>query len=82
MEKNEKARHLRLRALSVGESALIEKVDMLPRQRARLSALGVSVGAEIACLGKAPFGDPSAYLVGDRVLAIRGADAEKIYCAI
>ncbi|MBR2465442.1 MAG: ferrous iron transport protein A [Clostridia bacterium] len=82
MEKSEKSRHLCLRALPVGESAFIESVDMPPRQRTRLSALGMSAGAEISCLGKAPFGDPSAYLVGDRVLAIRGADAEKIYCVI
>lgn len=82
MKKSEKSRHLRLSSLSVGESAYIEKVDMSSAQRARLSALGMSAGAEVACLGKAPFGDPSAYLVGDRVLALRGSDAEKIYCVM
>ena len=64
-----------LDALSVGERAVIDKVNISGGMRRRLYDLGFVGGAEVECVGKSPLGDPSAYLVRGAVIALRAVDA-------
>ncbi len=44
----------------------------------RLLDLGLIPGAAVECLGRAPLGDPAAYLIAGAVIAIRRRDAESV----
>lgn len=66
--------------LAAGESAIIEGIYMPSTVRLRLSDLGMHKGACVICLGASPLGDPRAYLVRGRTVAIRGKDAKNIKC--
>ena len=46
--------------------------------RRRLLDIGMIPGTEIFCAGRSPFGDPSAYLVRGKLIAIRKKDAKRI----
>lgn len=46
--------------------------------RPRLAGLGITEGAEIVALFKAPSGDPTAYSVRGTVVALRRSDAKMI----
>ena len=82
MNKKQENNKIPLSNLAVGKEAVIESADMPVGVRLRLSDLGMNKGARIVCLGKSPLGDPRAYLVRDRVIAIRGTDAKNIICKI
>ncbi|MBQ6536545.1 MAG: ferrous iron transport protein A, partial [Firmicutes bacterium] len=40
--------------------------------------LGLIPGAAVECVGRAPLGDPAAYLIAGAVIAIRRRDAESV----
>lgn len=63
-----------LENLSPGESATVRAVRNTP-VGLRLMALGFTPGAKVTCVGRAPFGRPSAYRVRRTVLALDGATA-------
>lgn len=65
-------------ALAVGETGRVCALTATGSMRRRLQDLGVTAGALIACLGRAPSGDPAAYRIGGAVIAIRRADAADI----
>ena len=67
-----------LDALSVGERAVIDKVNISGGMRRRLYDLGFVGETMVECVGKSPLGDPSAYLVRGAVIALRAADAMHI----
>ena len=69
-----------LDALSVGERAVIDRIDALGDMRHRLLDLGFVGGTMVECVGKSPLGDPKAYLVRGAVIALRAADAKGIAC--
>lgn len=65
--------------------------ELLPGQRARVCALlnegsirrrlldiGLIENTVVECLGRSPFGDPTAYLIRGAVIAIRAEDGRKI----
>ena len=61
--------------LEQDETAAVAEVrDQGPLGR-RFLDLGLIPGSRVACLGRAPLGDPAAYLVADAVVAIRRRDA-------
>lgn len=63
----------------MGERARVSRLLVNGSMRRRLLDIGISPGAEVCCIGKSPFGDPSAYLVRGCAVAIRGKDA---HCVI
>ncbi len=67
-----------LAALGKGAAATVAEVrDDGPLGR-RLLDLGLIPGAAVECVGRAPLGDPAAYLIAGAVIAIRRRDAESV----
>lgn len=67
-----------LACLEKGAAATVTEVrDAGPLGR-RLLDLGLIPGAAVECLGRAPLGDPAAYLIAGAVIAIRRRDAERV----
>ncbi|MBR3391269.1 MAG: ferrous iron transport protein A [Firmicutes bacterium] len=67
-----------LACLEKGAAATVAEVrDAGPLGR-RLLDLGLIPGAAVECLGRAPLGDPAAYLIAGAVIAIRRRDAESV----
>lgn len=65
---------MNLSRLPPGESGVIRAVANTPAGL-RLMALGLTPGAPVTCVGRAPFGAPSAYRVRRTVLALDPATA-------
>ena len=68
----------RMCELGVGESALIDDNFAQADLRRRLLDIGVVSGEVVGCVGRSPFGDPTAYLIKGAVIAIRKSDSSKI----
>ena len=62
----------------VGESVRVVSLQSTGRMRRRLADLGLIPGATVACLGRSPLGDPTAYLIRGAVIAIRRRDAMEV----
>ena len=67
-----------LYTLAAGERATVSALRARGTMRRRLQDIGVTPGAEIACLGHAPGGDPAAYRICGAVVAIRRTDAADV----
>ena len=46
--------------------------------RRRFLDIGLIPGTSVRCFGRSPMGDPTAYMVRGKLIAIRKEDAEKI----
>lgn len=68
-----------LSTLKPGEKSNVVHLDVKGLLRRRILDLGVVPGTALTCIGKAPAGDPIAYLVRDTVIALRSEDASLIY---
>ena len=68
----------RLCELCVGQCGRVEKLVFEGSMRRRLLDVGIAPGTVVTCVGKSPFGDPSAYLVRGCEIAIRRTDARKV----
>ncbi len=68
----------RLSEMSVGERGCVGLIETKGSMRRRLLELGMSVGTEIVCVGKSPFGDPMAFSVRGTDIALRRSDAKNI----
>ncbi len=66
----------KLSELKAGEVAQVTRLLINGSMRRRLLDIGMSPGTAVSCIGKSPFGDPSAYLVRGCAVAIRGKDAD------
>ena len=64
--------------LSIGEQAIIKRIDLDERKKAKLFHLGLMKGAKITCKFKSPFKSPIAYQINGCVFAIRECDASLI----
>ena len=73
-----KKHKLRLDQLCVGECATVSRLLTEGSMRRRFLDVGLSPGTKVLCVGRSPFGDPSAYLVRGCEIAIRKRDAEGI----
>ena len=64
--------------LCVGECGRVGALLCSGSIRRRLLDVGLAPGTEVTCIGRSPFGDPSAYLVRGCQIAIRKSDAHGI----
>lgn len=69
---------MNLDQIEPGETAIVEKIGEMSAVAKRLRDLGLTEGMEIACVGRSPLGDPSAYLILDSVFALRREDCAKV----
>ncbi len=73
-----KEENKRMSQLSVGEEGRVMELAAISGIRRRLLDLGLTAGAAVRCVGRSPLGDPSAYLVRGKVVAIRRSDADDV----
>lgn len=67
-----------LSTLKLGETSNVVDLEVKGLLRRRILDLGIVPGTVLTCIGKAPAGDPIAYLVRDTVIALRSEDAKLI----
>ena len=67
-----------LSGLREGEQARVEEIALEGGMERRLLDLGLTEGARVTCVQKAPSGDPAAYLIRGAVIALRKADADRV----
>ena len=67
-----------LKDLAVGERGRITALCCHGPIRRRLLDMGLIEGTLVECLGRAPLGDPSAYLIRGAVIALRSEDSRYI----
>ena len=72
------AEAVRLCDLMPGQAGFVEEVMTGGTMRRRLLDIGLTVGAQVVCVGRSPGGDPTAYLIRGAVIAIRRVDAAGI----
>lgn len=68
----------RMSSLAVGEDGIVCSVVAKGSIRRRFIELGMIPGASVSCVGVSPLGDPCAYLIRDKIIAIRKRDADGI----
>lgn len=71
-------RKTRLDELCVGECGRVAELLCEGSIRRRFLDIGLAPGTEVICVGRSPFGDPSAYIVRGSEIAIRKSDAHGI----
>ena len=64
--------------LRVGEEGTVARLLSEGIVRRRFLDIGLIPGTAVRCFGRSPLGDPSAYLVRGKLIAIRKEDAEKV----
>ena len=64
--------------LEIGEEGVVNKLLSEGKIRRRFLDIGLIPGTVVTCFGRSPLGDPSAYKVRGKLIAIRKSDAEKI----
>lgn len=67
-----------LGSLREGETARVERITSEGSMGRRLLDLGLTEGARVTCVQKAPSGDPAAYRIRGAVVALRRADADRV----
>lgn len=73
---------IKLGELPLGKTAVVKSIESSTLLMKRIINLGVTKGAEITPLFRAPFGDPTAYSVKGCVVALRKSDCEGIIVMI
>ena len=66
-------------ALVPGQQATVRRLDMPEPLRRRLLDLGLIPHTTVACVGRSPGGDPTAYEICHAVVAIRRVDAAGVW---
>lgn len=69
---------MNLAQLPCGREARVLRLLDMGTLRNRLMDLGMVPGTQVRCVGRAPGGDPKAYVVRGTVLALRRTDAMAI----
>lgn len=67
-----------LRDLHMGQTGIIRSVMAVGMARSRLLDLGFLFGTRVTAVRRAPFGDPTAYMVRGAVLALRAQDSSLV----
>lgn len=67
-----------LNEMRQGEKGEIVEVEIEGNVQDRMMAMGLKEKARIDCVGKSPFGNPSAYRVCGAVIAFRNEDIRNI----
>lgn len=68
----------RLDQINPGESAVISRLNTTGSMRRRLLDLGLIEDTAVRCVGRSPFGDPTAFLIRGAVIALRREDCRNI----
>ncbi|MDD5937933.1 MAG: FeoA family protein [Clostridiales bacterium] len=71
-----------LSSLLPGQRAVVCGSSATGETRRRLQDLGFIQGASVACLGRSPLGDPSAYRICGAVIALRAEDSGRVMVAL
>lgn len=61
-----------------GKCAVVQSLEAEGSMRRRFLDIGLIQDTKVACLGRSPAGDPSAYLIRGAVIAIRSEDSKNI----
>lgn len=61
-----------------GQTATVERLVCRGGIRRRLLDIGLVEGTRVECLGRSPFGDPTAFLIRGAVIAIRSEDCRDV----
>jgi len=61
-----------------GETGTVRAVTAEGTMRRRLQDIGLIPGTPVACVGRSPLGDPSAYRIRGAVIALRASDCSGI----
>lgn len=69
---------MNLTQIEPGETVIVEEIPKENAVMQRLRDLGLTEGMAITCVGRSPFGDPSAYLILGSVFALRREDCRGI----
>ena len=64
--------------IKVGETAVVERLNIHGAMRRRLLDIGLCDGTRVQCVGRSPMGDPSAYLIRSAIIAIRACDSKHV----
>ncbi len=67
-----------LDTLPMGETGVVEEIDLSGTMRRRLQDLGMIIGTKIQATKRSRRNGPSAYLIRDSVYALRREDAKRI----
>lgn len=67
-----------LNDIDTGASAVIERLTVHGDMRRRFLDIGLLEGTRVECVGRAPSGDPAAYLIRGKVIAIRDEDCRGV----
>ena len=70
-----------LSALAVGEEGKVSFLFCDGSIRRRFLDVGLVPGTIVLCVGQSPLGDPKAYVIRGKTIAIRKSDANKIIIA-
>ena len=68
----------RLANLTVGQQARVVRVEGSDEISLRLLEMGLTPGATVKCLGRAPLGDPLEFEVRGYRLSVRKSEAERV----
>ena len=69
---------MNLNNINPGERARVHFLKVNGSMRRRLLDIGLVENTVVECVGRSPFGDPSAYLIRGAVIAIRCDDSKNI----
>lgn len=69
---------MQLSKLTVNKTAIIKRINLDGKVLARLNSLGITVGAKIKVIRKAPLGDPIEIEVRGYTIAVRRQTLSKI----
>ena len=61
-----------------GECGIVASLDDGCKMKRRFMDIGLIPGTRVFCVGISPFGDPRAYLIRGKTVAIRRMDAASI----
>lgn len=69
---------LSLAELTRGEKAVVREVNSPGSIRRRLMDIGLVEGTVVECIGRSPFGDPSAFQIKGAIIALRREDSNTV----
>lgn len=64
--------------LAVGQSGVVDRLELPPADARRLMELGFLPGSSVLKSRRTPFGDPTVFRVDDSDIALRRETAERI----
>lgn len=67
-----------LNKIRPGERATVKELHSSGNMRRRLLDIGLIENTQVECIGRSPWGDPSAFLIRGAVIALRSEDCADI----